>query len=72
VSDANAFADMAERYGKGGFNKGKDGSWWELKVPDLSRAGECAALDDWAWITPGEPPADVPAIDPEREPAKEG
>lgn len=65
VSDANAFADMAERYGKDDFNKGEAGVWWELKVPELSRAGECAALDDWAWIRPGKPPANVPAIDPE-------
>lgn len=52
VSDSNAFADMAEQYGKDDFNKGKEGSWWELQVPDMTRAGECAALDDWAWIDP--------------------
>jgi hypothetical protein len=64
VSDNNAFAGMAEHYGADNYHEGDKGAWWELKVPDLSRAGECAALDDWAWIPPGKPPAGKPAIDP--------
>ncbi|SEN59310.1 hypothetical protein [Actinacidiphila rubida] len=64
VSDQNAFADMARQYGVDNYHQGDKGAWWTLEVPDLSRAGECAGIDDWAWIPPGKPPADKPAIDP--------
>jgi hypothetical protein len=64
VSDQNAFAQLAARYGADDYHKGEKGAWWKLEVPDLSRAAACADLGDWAWITPGKPPKDVPAIDP--------
>jgi enoyl reductase len=65
VAAQDAYADMARRYGGDDFHKGDDGTWWELEVPDTSRAGECAELESWAWFTPGEPPAaEVSAADP--------
>ena len=64
VSDQNAFADLARRYGAENYHKGDKGTWWELQVPDLSRAGECAGIEDWTFIKPGKPPANKPTIDP--------
>lgn len=64
VGENNAFAEMARHYGAHNYHEGDKGTWWTLKVPDLSKAGSCAALDDWAWINPRKPPPNTPAIDP--------
>ncbi|NUS17505.1 MAG: hypothetical protein HOY69_39955 [Streptomyces sp.] len=65
VSSENAFADMAQRYGADDYHKGQDGAWWELEIPDLSRAGECAGLEPYAWFPPARhPDPKVSAADP--------
>ncbi|WP_052398294.1 hypothetical protein [Streptomyces sp. NRRL F-5123] len=65
VSSENAYAGMARDYGADDFHKGDKGAWWELKVPDLSRADECASLSSYAWFTPGKPPPpEVSPVDP--------
>jgi enoyl reductase len=66
TSEHAAWATMAAQYGSGGYHKGEKGAWYELVVPDLSEADECAALDPWKWIPPGSPAtADAPTVDPE-------
>ncbi|MGW5351372.1 hypothetical protein ACWERV_12780 [Streptomyces sp. NPDC004031] len=65
TSSADAYASMAKEYGADDFHKGQKGAWWELKIPDLSKADQCAALDPYAWFTPDNPPPpEVSPIDP--------
>lgn len=65
VSSENAYAGMARDYGADDFHKGDKGAWWELKIPDLSRADECASLESYAWFTPDKPPPpEVSPVDP--------
>lgn len=61
----SAWTSMGRDYGGDDFHKGDKGAWWDLVIPDLSRADECASLPPWKWITPDQPSTpDIPSIDP--------
>ncbi|WP_435177340.1 hypothetical protein [Actinacidiphila sp. bgisy145] len=61
----SAWDEMGQEYGKDNFHEGDKGGWYQLIVPDLSKADACAALDPWKWITPEQPSTpDIPKVDP--------